>query len=53
MGTCVLRVRETSKWRPHKDLSTRAEHRGGLARISGEAVERQWSEGAELSVFMN
>jgi hypothetical protein len=29
-------LREKSKWRPHKDLSTDAEHRGGVTRSSEE-----------------
>jgi len=29
-------LREKSKWKPHKDLSTDAEHRGGSARSSDE-----------------
>ena len=28
--------REKSKWKPHKDLSTDAEHRGGSLRMSEE-----------------
>lgn len=36
---------------PQKNMSTKAKHRGGLIRISDEAVERQWSEGIELSVL--
>lgn len=51
VGTCVLMQREPSKWKPHEDLSTKAEHRGGLTRSSTEAVERQRSEGVELSVL--
>ena len=38
-------VREESKWEPHEDASTDAEHRGGLLRSSDEAsvmeVERR------------
>jgi len=38
-------TREKSKWRPHKDKSTDAEHRGGVACSSAEApvmgVERR------------
>ena len=38
-------LRKKSKWRPHKDESTDAEHRGGLPRSSDEAsvmaVERR------------
>jgi hypothetical protein len=52
VGTCVLILREKSKWKPHKDLSTNAEHRDGSARSSNEAVERQWSKGGELSVLL-
>jgi len=40
VGTCVLMPREKSKWRPHKDLSTNAEHRGGSTRSSYEAVDK-------------
>lgn len=29
-------LREKSKWRPHEDESTDAEHRGGLPRSSDE-----------------
>jgi len=29
-------LREKSKWKPHKDLSTDAEHRGGATRSSDE-----------------
>lgn len=51
VGTSVLLLRERSKWRTHKVLSTNAKHWGGLTRISEEAIERQWSEGVELSVY--
>ena len=38
-------IREKSKWRPHEDESTDAEHRDGLSRSSVEAsvmeVERR------------
>ena len=38
-------IREKSKWKPHKDLSTDAEHRGGVTRSSDEGsvmdVERR------------
>ena len=44
-------LRERSEWQTHKDLSTNAEFRGGSTRISEEVVERQWSEGVELSSF--
>ena len=44
VGTCRSDV-EKSKWRPHKDESTDAEHRGGLPRSSDEisviGVERR------------
>ena len=30
--------REKSKWRPHKDESTDAEHRGGVTRSSEEGA---------------
>lgn len=47
-------LREKSKWKHHKDLSTNVVHRGGFTRISDEGVERHWSEGVELSVlFVN
>jgi hypothetical protein len=47
-------LREKSKWKHHKDLSTNVVHRGGFTRISDEGVEKQWSEGVELSVlFVN
>ena len=36
---------------PHKKLSTKTVHRGGSACTSEEVAERQWSEGAELSVL--
>ncbi|EER21213.1 hypothetical protein REIS_0419 [Rickettsia endosymbiont of Ixodes scapularis] len=52
VGTCVLMQRERCKWKPHEYLSTKAVHRGGLARSSDEAVERQWSKGVELSVLL-
>jgi len=52
VGTCALMQRETSKWRPHKGLSTKAVHRGGLTRSSDETAERQWSKGVELSVLL-
>jgi len=29
-------LREKSKWRPHKEESTDARHRGGVTRISDE-----------------
>ena len=32
----VPMIREKSKWRPHEDESTDAEHRGGSARSSDE-----------------
>jgi hypothetical protein len=32
----VLMLREKSKWKHHKDLSTDAEHRGGATRSSDE-----------------
>ena len=51
VGTCVLMLREQSEWRTHKDLSTKAEHRGGLTRSSKEGAERHWSEGVELFVL--
>jgi hypothetical protein len=51
VGTCVVMLREPSKWKPHKRVSTKAKHRGGLTRSSDEAVERLWSEGVELSVL--
>jgi hypothetical protein len=38
-------LRETSKWKPHEDQSTKAEHRGGVVRSSDEgavmALERR------------
>ena len=40
VGTCVLMLREQFKWKPHKDLSTEAEHRDGLTRISYEAADK-------------
>jgi hypothetical protein len=52
VGTSVLMLRKRSKWRTHKDLSTKARHWGGLTRISEEAAEKQWSEGVELSVLL-
>lgn len=52
VGTCVLMLRELFKWKPHKNVSTNAGHRGGSTRISDEAVERQGSEGVELSVLL-
>ena len=40
-------LREKLKWKPHKSLSTKAEHRGGATRSSDEApvmgVERRGS----------
>lgn len=54
VGTCVLMLREKSKWKHHKDQSTNVVYRGGLTRSSYEGVERHWSEGVELSVlFVN
>jgi len=45
--------REKSKWRPHEDESTDAEHRGGLLRISDEAsvmeVERR---GQHVQIYL-
>jgi hypothetical protein len=40
VGTYVLVLRETSKWKPHKDLSTKTVRRGGLIRSSDEVTER-------------
>jgi hypothetical protein len=51
VGTCVVMLRESFKWKHHKNVSTKAKHRGGLTRISDETAERQWSEGVELSVL--
>ena len=51
VGTCMLMLRESFKWKPHENVSTKAGYRGGLTRISDEAVERQRSEGVELSVL--
>lgn len=51
VGTCALMLREQSKWKHHKDLSTNAVYRGGSTRSSNEAVESQWSKGVELSVL--
>lgn len=31
-------LREKSKWKPHKDLSTDVRHRGGYSRSSDEAT---------------
>lgn len=45
-------LRELFKWKHHKNISINAKHRGGLTRSSVEAVERQWSEGVELSVLL-
>jgi len=52
VGTCALMPRETSKWKPHKDQSTKAVYRGGSTRSSDEAAEKQWSKGVELSVLL-
>ena len=52
VGTYVLMLREQFKWKHHEGLSTNAAHRGGLTRSSCEVVERQWSEGVELSVIL-
>jgi hypothetical protein len=52
VGTCVLMLREPFKWKPHKNVSTKAKHRGGSTRISWEVSERKWSEGVELSVLL-
>jgi hypothetical protein len=38
VGTWVLMLRERFKWKNHKDLSTKAVHRGGSTRSSDEAV---------------
>ena len=40
-------LREKSKWKPHKDLSTDAEHRGGSARSSDEISVKLNEIGAE------
>lgn len=52
VGTCALMQRAPPKWKPHKGLSTKAVHRGGLTRSSDEAAEREWSKGVELSVLL-
>lgn len=52
VGTCVLMLRESFKWKHHKNASTKAEHRGGLTRSSSEVAEKQWSKGVELSVLL-
>lgn len=52
VGTCVLMLRESFKWKHHKNVSTDAKHRGGLTRNSEEVAETQWSEGVELSVLL-
>ena len=52
VGTYVLMLREKSKWKHHKDLSTKAVYRGGSTRSSDEAAEKQWSKGVELSVLL-
>lgn len=52
VGTYILMLREKSKWKPRKDLSTDAEYRGGLTRSSDEAGESQCSKGFELSVLL-
>jgi len=41
--------REKSKWRPHEDESTDAEHRDGLPRSSVEAAVMEGSEGGNMS----
>ena len=45
--------REKSKWRTHKDESTDAGYRGGIARSSEEVFERRRSEGAVSFCFEN
>ena len=52
VGTYVLMLRESFKWKPHKNVSTNARRRGGLTRTSEEVAETQWSEGVELSVLL-
>jgi hypothetical protein len=37
MGSCVLMLREKSKWQPHEEESTDAVHSDGVARSSGES----------------
>jgi hypothetical protein len=39
VGTCVLMLRESFKWKHHKNVSTDAKHRGGLTRNSEEVAE--------------
>jgi len=51
-GNLCTMLREKSKWKHHKDLSTNVVHRGGFTRISDEGVERHWSEGVELSTML-
>lgn len=51
VGTCSLMLREQSKRKPRKDLSTNTVNRGGSTCSSNEVDESQWSKGVELSVL--
>lgn len=52
VGTYVLMLRESFKWKPHKNVSTNARCRDGSTCTSEEVAETQWSEGVELSVLL-
>jgi hypothetical protein len=45
--------REPSKWKTHKDLSTDARHRGGLARSSDEASVTDVEQRGQVVLLMN
>ena len=44
--------RERSKWKTHKDLSTKARPSDGLTCSSDEINESRWSKGVGLSVLL-
>jgi hypothetical protein len=52
VGTCILMLRESFKWKHHENVSTNAKYRGGLTRSSYDAVESQTSKGVKLSVLL-
>ena len=52
VGTYVLMLREKSKWRPHKDLSTNAVCRGGSTRSSYEAADKAVEQRGRVIRFM-
>ena len=46
-------LREPSKWKTHKDLSTDARHRGGLVRSSDEASVMDVERRGQIVQLMN